>query len=37
MSSDDFRKQKNDALVKDIVKNHYVLYGAERFVNVVFG
>jgi len=37
MSPDDFRKQKDDFLIKDIVKNHYVLCGAEKFVNMVFG
>ena len=37
MSPDDFMKQKDDALIKDIVKSHYVLYGAEKFVNMVFG
>lgn len=32
----DFKKQKGKALIREIVKNHYVLYGVERFIGLVF-
>lgn len=31
-----FKKQKDTALIREIIKVHYVLYGAEKFVNLVF-
>lgn len=36
MSPNDFKKQKDKAVLKEIIANHYVLYGAENFVNMVF-
>ena len=36
MTPDDFKKQKDKALIKEIIKDHYVLFGAEKFVNLVF-
>lgn len=36
MTPNDFRKQKDKAIIKEIIKNHYVLYGTEKFVNLVF-
>ncbi|MBN1896679.1 MAG: nucleotidyltransferase domain-containing protein [Candidatus Aenigmarchaeota archaeon] len=36
MASGDFKKQKDKALIKEVIKDHYILYGAERFVNLVF-
>ena len=36
MTSDDFKKQKDKAITKEIIKDHYVLYGVEKFVNLVF-
>ncbi|MBS3082999.1 nucleotidyltransferase domain-containing protein, partial [Candidatus Pacearchaeota archaeon] len=36
MASQDFKKQKDKALIKEVVKDHYVLYGVEKFVNLVF-
>jgi predicted nucleotidyltransferase len=36
MTSDDFKKQKGKALIKEIIKCHYVLFGVEKFVNLVF-
>jgi len=35
MTSDDFKKQKDKVVIKEIINNHYVLYGAEKFVNLV--
>ena len=37
MTSEDFKKQKGKEIIKEIIKNHYVLYGAENFVRLVFG
>ncbi|MCG2724387.1 nucleotidyltransferase domain-containing protein [archaeon] len=31
----DFKKQINSAIIKEIIKNHYVLHGAEYFVKQV--
>ena len=36
MTSEDFKKQKDKALIREIAKDHYVLYGVEKFVNLVF-
>lgn len=36
VTSDDFKKQKDKDLIKEIIKEHYVLYGVEKFVNLVF-
>ena len=36
MSSEDFKRQKNNALIKEVIKDHYVLCGVEKFVNLVF-
>ena len=35
-TSGDFKKQKDKTLIKEIIKYHYVLYGTEKFVNLVF-
>ncbi|MBI2971457.1 MAG: nucleotidyltransferase domain-containing protein [Candidatus Aenigmarchaeota archaeon] len=37
MTSDEFNKQKDRALIKEIVASHCVLNGAENFVKMVFG
>lgn len=36
MSPGEFKRQKNDVLIREIVAEHYVLYGIENFVNMVF-
>ena len=36
ITREDFKKQKDEALVKEIIKDHYVLYGVEKFVSMVF-
>lgn len=36
MTPEDFKKQKDEALIKEIIKDHNVLYGVEKFVNLVF-
>ena len=36
MTSKDFKRQKDKALIKEIIKNHYILYGVEKFLNLVF-
>lgn len=36
MTPEDFKRQKDKTLIKEIIKDHYVLYGVENFVNVVF-
>lgn len=35
MTTTDFRRQRDTALVQEIVKAHYVLYGAEAFIRLV--
>jgi predicted nucleotidyltransferase len=35
MTATDFRRQREKALIQEIVKVHYVLYGAEAFVRLV--
>ena len=37
MILNDFKKQKDMALIKEIMENHYILYGVENFVKLVFG
>ena len=36
MTPDDFKKQKNKAVIKETIKDHYILFGAEKFVSLVF-
>jgi len=36
MTQNDFKKQKDKAVITEMVKNHYVLYGVENFVSLVF-
>lgn len=36
ITQSDFEKQKNKAVIKEIIRSHYVLYGVENFVNLVF-
>ena len=36
MTKVDFKKQKEKALIKEIIKDHYILIGAEIFVSLVF-
>ena len=36
ITPDDFRKQRNKDLIKEIINNHYIIYGVERFVDLVF-
>ena len=36
MTPGDFKKQKDKAIIKEIIKNHCVLYGVENFVNLMF-
>src|SRR3989344_6055269 len=36
MTSEDFKRQKDKVIIKEIIKDHYVLYGVEKFVNLVF-
>lgn len=36
MDSEDFKRQKDKTLIKEVIKDHYVLYGVEKFVNLVF-
>jgi len=35
MTSEDFRKQKNKVIIKEVIKDHYILYGVEKFVNLM--
>lgn len=37
MSPNSFKKQKDKAIIKEIIKNHYVLFGVESFVGLVLG
>ena len=32
MTSEDFKRQKDRAIIKEVIKNHYVLYGSEKFI-----
>lgn len=34
MTANEFKKQKDKALIREIIKNHHVLYGAENFVRL---
>ncbi len=36
ITPEDFKRQKKGDLVREIVKEHYVLYGADKFVDMVF-
>ena len=36
MTSEDFKRQKDKSLIKEIIKDHYVLYGVEKLVNLMF-
>lgn len=36
MTPESFKKQKEKVLIREIVKDHYVLYGTEKFVGMVF-
>ena len=36
MSPKDFKSQQDKALIKEIISNHYILYGADKFVGLVF-
>ncbi len=36
MTETDFKKQKDSAPIREVVGNHYVLYGADNFVKAVF-
>ncbi len=36
ITSNDFKKQKDKALIKEVIKDHYILYGVEKFVNLMF-
>lgn len=35
MTRTDFKSQKDKPVIKEIIENHYVLYGVENFVNMV--
>ncbi len=37
MTEPEFAKQKEKSIIKEIVKYHHVIYGADKFVNMVFG
>lgn len=36
MTSNEFKKQKDKAVIKEIINNHCILYGVVNFVNLVF-
>ena len=36
MTQQDFKKQKDKALVKEIMNNHFILYGVENLVGLMF-
>lgn len=36
MNPDEFENQKNKAVIKEIISNHCILYGVEKFVYMVF-
>jgi len=36
MTINDFKKQKDKALIKEIINNHYILYGVENFIKIIF-
>jgi predicted nucleotidyltransferase len=36
MAPEDFKRQKDKALIKEVIMDHYVLYGVGNFVNLVF-
>ncbi len=37
ITPEEFRKQKDKAIIKEIIKDHFVLYGAESFVKMAVG
>lgn len=37
MTQKDFKKQIKEPVIKEIIKDHHILYGVENFVNMVFG
>lgn len=37
MTPDDFKKQKDKTVIREIINDHYIMYGVEKFVNLVFG
>ncbi|MFH1369785.1 MAG: nucleotidyltransferase domain-containing protein [Planctomycetota bacterium] len=36
MAQNDFKKQRDKAVIKEIASNHCILWGVENFVNLVF-
>ena len=36
MTRNDFKKQKDKTLVKEIINNHFILYGVENFIGLIF-
>lgn len=36
MTTSDFKKQKDKAIIKEIINSHHVLHGVENFVGLVF-
>ena len=37
MTPSEFKRQKGKEIIKEVITNHYVLFGAENFVRMVFG
>ena len=37
MKWEDFKKQRDKPVIKELTKNHYVLHGVKNFVELVFG
>ena len=37
MAQNDFKRQRDNAVIKEIASNHCILWGVENFVNLVFG
>ncbi len=36
MTEDEFKKQKEKPIIKEIIKSHCIIYNADKFVNMVF-
>ncbi len=36
MTANDFKKQKDKTLIKEITNSHYIIYGSEKFVSLAF-
>lgn len=36
MTPSDFKKQKDKALIKELMNNHFILHGVENFIGLVF-